>query len=78
MKNEILQKRLGTRKDLESQKLGYDKAGDMPYCKSCEFSTDCKSSITKKRCDYGGTSGDFIEVPYPCATAYNRSVRKSK
>lgn len=64
-------------KYLESERLGYDKAGDMTWCEFCEFSTTCMSSISGKRCDYGGTSGDFEKVPYPCATAYNRMMRKN-
>ena len=60
---------------LESQKVGYDKAGDMGWCRVCEFSTECVTRESGRRCDYGGTTGDFIKVPYPCATAYNRMKR---
>ena len=59
----------------ESQKVGYDKAGDMPWCGCCEFSTTCNTNPSGKRCDYGGTTGDFDLTPYPCATAYNRMKR---
>ena len=75
MKNPELQKSLDKRKYLESQRVGYDKAGDMSYCSVCEFSAHCESRASKKRCDYGGTIGDFEKVPYPCATAYNRCRR---
>ena len=61
---------------LESQKAGYDKAGAMPWCEVCEFSEPCRTSKSGRRCDYGGTTGDFDIVPYPCATAYNRMKRK--
>lgn len=75
MKNPELQKALDKRKYLESQAKKVDLAGAMPYCSVCEFSVTCETRATKKRCDYGGTTGDFDKVPYPCATAYNRMVR---
>lgn len=75
MKNSENQKIRDKEKWLESQKAGYDKAGDMPWCASCEFSATCNTSQSGKRCDYGGTTGDYINVPYPCATAYNRMKR---
>ena len=75
MKNSENQKIRDKEKWLESQKVGYDKAGSMLWCEACEFSANCKTSKSGKRCDYGGTTGDFENVPYPCATAYNRMKR---
>jgi hypothetical protein len=75
MTNKEKQKIRDKEKWLESQRVGYDKSGDMLWCGSCEFSQTCLTSKSGKRCDYGGTSGDYDKVPYPCATAYNRMKR---
>lgn len=76
MTNKENQKIRDKEKWVESQSSGYDKAGDMTWCYSCEFSTSCQTSRSGRRCDYGGTTGDYEKVPYPCATAYNRMKRK--
>lgn len=76
MTNAENQKIRDKEKWLESEAVGYDKSGDMYFCSACEFSTNCLTSKSGKRCDYGGNTGDFEEVPYPCATAYNRFKRK--
>lgn len=76
MKNSENQKIRNKEKWLESEAKGCDQSGNMYFCTVCEFSQRCKSSPTGYRCDYGGTTGDFEVVPYPCATAYNRYKRK--
>ena len=77
MTNSENQKRLDKKKYYASIEAGYDMAGNMDYCKVCQFSVNCSTSKSGYRCDYGGTSADFDLTPYPCSTAYNRMVRKN-
>lgn len=53
----------------ESEKCGYDKSGDMPYCEHC-FYKDLDGFCSKTQQDR--------EKFYLCATAYKRYVAKQR
>ena len=71
MTNKEKQVKLDNEKWLESEKVGYDKAGEMDWCYYCNHQF---SDLTnnKFKCMYDGDSYT------PCATAYNRMKRVNK
>ena len=65
--NKDLQQQLDKEKWLESEKAGYDKSGDMPYCEHCfykELDGFCSQPHKERECNS------------LCAKAYNKSKRK--
>lgn len=70
MNNQQRQMKLDDEKWYASQKVGYDLAGAMDWCSVCDWSKECSESKSGKTCTYTKTKGT------PCATAYNKLVRK--
>lgn len=68
MKNTDRQASLDKQKWLESEKMGRNMSGEMPYCAGCEYQVyDCCLVTHEQR----------VENSY-CATAYNRMARRRK
>jgi hypothetical protein len=63
MRKEELQKKLDERKWLESEKVGTDKSGDMPYCYKCNYQNPSATC---------SLSQEYRETNCLCARAYKK------